>query len=213
MENEPPSYDETTQNTTQNEASGDEKIKVWKFDLSLTFMKSIGGIFNVVLIGFSLICCIALGAAKRVDCYAAYTSAYGFYNFAFGSCILTYILRYIIYIFNLNTRLLWVFPWLIWNPAVSLFFAVTFFISSIAVVANECGKNLGGYKAAAAFGFITFFIMGAELAYNVYLLRRDHPPTENTVLLFVGVERKPPGNAPVYDQDNATSDSPEESKY
>lgn len=64
-----------------------------------------------------------------------------------------------------------------------------------------------------AFGFITFFIMGAELAYNIYLLRRDHPPTENTVLLFVGVERKPPGNAPVYDQDNTTSDSPEESKY
>ena len=55
--------------------------------------------------------------------------------------------------------------------------------------------------------------MGAELAYNIYLLRRDHPPTENKVLLFVGVERKPPGNAPVYDQDNTTSDSPEESKY
>lgn len=50
MENEPPSYEETTQNATQNEASGDEKIKVWKFDLSLTFIKSIGGIFNVVLI-------------------------------------------------------------------------------------------------------------------------------------------------------------------
>lgn len=70
---------------------------------------------------FSLLCCIILGAAKRVDCYAAYTSAYGFYNFAFGSCILTYILRYIIYIFNLNTRLLWVFPWLIWVSNYLLF--------------------------------------------------------------------------------------------
>ncbi|CAC5423790.1 ABC.PE.P1 [Mytilus coruscus] len=212
MENEPPSYDETNQNAT-NQASEDEKIKVWKCDLSLTFIKSIGGIFNVVLVVFSLLCLIVLGAAKRVDCFAAHTSSYGFYNFAFASCLLTYMVRYVIYIFNLNTRLLWVFPWLVWNPAVSLFFAVLFFISSIAVVANECGKKFGGYKAAAAFGFITFFIMAAELAYNIYLLRRDHAPTENRLLLFIGVEKKPPGNAPVYDQDNTTSDSPEESKY
>lgn len=91
---------------------------------------------------FSLLCCIILGAAKRVDCYAAYTSAYGFYNFAFGSCILTYILRYIIYIFNLNTRLLWVFPWLIWVSNYLLFHniwhAVWIPFSFYLILLNSC---------------------------------------------------------------------------
>ena len=54
--------------------------------------------------------------------------------------------------------------------------------------------------------------MCGEMVYNFILLRRDHPPTENRFLIKLGVERKPPVNAPVYSQDgsNATED---DSKY
>jgi hypothetical protein len=63
------------------------------------------------------------------------------------------------------------------------------------------------------FGFITFFVMAGELVYNVILLRKNHPPTENRVLLLIGVERKPPGTAPVYDAGaNAGSPQEDESK-
>ena len=55
--------------------------------------------------------------------------------------------------------------------------------------------------------------MAAELVYNVILLRKNHPPTENRVLLLIGVERKPPRTAPVYDAGaNAGSPQEDESK-
>jgi hypothetical protein len=51
------------------------------------------------------------------------------------------------------------------------------------------------------------------LGYNVILLRKNHPPTENRVLLLIGVERKPPRTAPVYDAGaNAGSPQEDESK-
>lgn len=192
------------------ETSNKETVKVWKFECSLVFIKSINGIFNIVLVILSLLCLIILSAAKDVGCVTAYVSTYGFYNFAYGSCVVTYVLRFIIYVLSLNTKLLWIFPWLIWNPAVSLFFAICFFFSSVAVLANVCGR-LGGYAAAGAFGFITFAVMTAELVYNIIVLRRDHPPTENKILLKIGVERKPPGTTPEYQADGDAQQ--EESKY
>lgn len=56
--------------------------------------------------------------------------------------------------------------------------------------------------------------MAAELVYNIILLRRTHPPTENRVLLLIGVERKPSGTAPVYEGGtDGGSPQEEETKY
>ncbi|XP_078335351.1 uncharacterized protein LOC111134320 isoform X2 [Crassostrea virginica] len=190
---------------SENRSAEKQSVPIGSTSLSIniSFVKSLLGIFQGVVIILSVICLICAGAGANLSCDYTYGSNYGFYEFVAGTVLLTYFIDYIIFAISIDEQWCMKFiPWLLWHFVTGIVFTFLYFIASIVMASHVCGRS--GYAAASVFGFITTVVLGVETYFLLMSLRRDHAPSDNKVLNMLGV---PPSNcsspqSPDYDPES-----------
>ncbi|XP_060081046.1 CKLF-like MARVEL transmembrane domain-containing protein 7 [Ylistrum balloti] len=198
--------------TTEPEDVDIKNVKVGAITipLNLSYVKSPLGIVTAVSGILSLLCAILVSASYNINCYAGYGSTYDFFEFVSTSWFILTFFRYIIFLLtNKNGVLCGSFvPWTLLMMANTAIYIIMFFFGSIAMAVSSCWR--GGYKASAAFGFFTTFTCIAELVLLLFRLRKEHEPTQNRILILMGVpELNQRGAPPPYDpESNMAADPP-----
>ncbi|XP_069113667.1 uncharacterized protein [Argopecten irradians] len=203
---------QTQQTTTESEDADIKRVQVAgiTIPLNLGYVKSPLGIVTAVSGLLALLGTILVSASYNINCYAGYGTTYDFFEFVSTSWFILSVFRYIIFLLTNKKGILCgsFVPWTLLMMANTAVYIIFFFFGSIAMAANACWR--GGYKATAAFGFFTTGTCVAEIILLLFKLRKEHEPTQNRVLIFMGVQSQSQQNAPPpYDPDsNMTTDPP-----
>ncbi|XP_033755189.1 uncharacterized protein LOC117338099 isoform X2 [Pecten maximus] len=203
---------QSQQSTTESEDADIRKVQVGgiTIPLNLGYVKSPLGIATAVSGILALLGTILVSASYNINCYAGYGSTYDFFEFVATSWFILSVFRYIIFLLTNKKGILCgsFVPWTLLMMANTAVYIIMFFFGSIAMAVNSCWR--GGYKATAAFGFFTVGACVAEFILLLLKLRQEHEPTQNRILILMGVPAQSQQNAPpAYDPDsNMATDTP-----
>ncbi|XP_060595040.1 uncharacterized protein LOC132749326 [Ruditapes philippinarum] len=174
-----------------NTGDNSEMKHVWKFIyIDLSFVKSLYGIFVAAELILSLLGLISVSVPKNEGCAYLYSSSYSYYEFTASSCFIVSLVWYILYALAITKKLgfiRWDIAEIVWIG----FYIFNYLIGSAVIASKACGQ--GGYKAAAAFGFLCLIVL---IAHEFFEVRA-----------FVEKWKGSKGNS------QATPDAEEESKY
>lgn len=143
----------------QPQSGGQEELDVmyiWKIPIDRAYVKSLVGILKVVIAILSLIAFICCASGRSENCDDEYSSTYNFFEFVSISCFLTILFLWFFFVLTLHTRVFFkIIPWMLVELIYLAVYALFYVLASIIIAAQACGKDSN--KAAAAFGFFTFF--------------------------------------------------------
>lgn len=148
-----------------NAGDGSEMKQIWKFiAIDLAFIKSLYGIFVAGEIVLSLLGLISVSVPKNEGCAYLYSSTYSYYEFTSSSCFIVSLVWYILYALAITRKLgfvRWDIAEIVWIG----FYILNYLIASSVTASQACMQ--GGYKAAAAFGFLCMFVLAAHEVFEV----------------------------------------------
>ncbi|XP_045193065.2 uncharacterized protein LOC123549219 isoform X2 [Mercenaria mercenaria] len=148
-----------------NAGNNSEMKHIWKFIyIDLSFVKSLCGIFVAAELVISLLGLISVSVPKNEGCAYLYSGAYSYYEFTSSSCFIVSLIWYVLYALAITKKLgfvRWDIAEIVWIG----FYIFNYLISSAVIAAKACHQ--GGYKAAAAFGFICWGVLIAHEFFEI----------------------------------------------
>ncbi|KAL4235206.1 membrane raft polarization [Mactra antiquata] len=145
-----------------------EMVQIWRFIyFDMSFVRSMFGIFVAAELGLSLLALISVSVPKDEGCAFLHSSTYSYFEFTASSCFVVNLVWYFLYLLAVTRKLGFV-RWDIGEVIWLGFYIFNYLIASAVIAKDACRQ--GGYKAAAAFGFLCFFVLIAHAFFAGRLL-------------------------------------------